>query len=103
MSPLIDEIVDLDRENKTIDIVKRIGVITANRVQLMNHAADNPVTVFNSTILVENDEGIQHEKVVRIEVVSSLPFFIAIGGAAALILVVVVYFWSRRSQHRTAI
>jgi hypothetical protein len=49
-------------------------------------------------ILVENDEGIQHEKVVRIEVVSNLPLYLAIGGAAVLILVVVVYFWSKKKS-----
>ena len=56
MSSFIDEVVELERENKTIDIVKRLGVITANRVHLSNHAADNPVTIFNPAILVENDD-----------------------------------------------
>lgn len=56
MSSFIDEVVELERENKTVDIVKRLGVITANRVHLTNHAADNPVTIFNPAILCENDD-----------------------------------------------
>jgi predicted GH43/DUF377 family glycosyl hydrolase len=56
MSSFIDEVVELERENKTVDIVKRLGVITANKVHLTNHAADNPVTIFNPAILVENDD-----------------------------------------------
>jgi predicted GH43/DUF377 family glycosyl hydrolase len=56
MSPFINEVVELKRENKTVDIVKRLGVLTADRVHLTNHAADNPVTIFNPTILVENDD-----------------------------------------------
>ncbi|RLI36722.1 glycosidase, partial [Candidatus Bathyarchaeota archaeon] len=56
MSSFIDEVVELKRENKTVDIVKRLGVITADRVHLTNHAADNPVTIFNPAILVENDD-----------------------------------------------
>jgi len=56
MSSLIDEAVELERENVTIDIVKRLGVLTADRVHLTNHAADNPVTIFNPAILVENDD-----------------------------------------------
>jgi predicted GH43/DUF377 family glycosyl hydrolase len=56
MSSFINEVVELERENKTIDIVKRLGVLTADRVHLTNHAADNPVTIFNPAILVENDD-----------------------------------------------
>jgi len=56
MSPFINEVVELKRENKTVDIVKRLGVLTADRVHLTNHAADNPVTIFNPTILIENDD-----------------------------------------------
>jgi predicted GH43/DUF377 family glycosyl hydrolase len=56
MSPFIDEVVELERENKTVDIVKRLGVLTADRVHLTNHAADNPVTIFNPAILCENDD-----------------------------------------------
>ncbi len=56
MASFIDEVVELERENRTVDIVKRIGVITADRVHITNHAADNPVTIFNPSILVENDD-----------------------------------------------
>lgn len=43
------------REFKTVDIVKRIGVITANRVSLENYPVNNPVTIFNPSIQVEED------------------------------------------------
>jgi predicted GH43/DUF377 family glycosyl hydrolase len=56
MPSYIDDVVELEREDKTVDIVKRLGVVTADRVHLTNHAADNPVTLFNPALLVENDD-----------------------------------------------
>jgi predicted GH43/DUF377 family glycosyl hydrolase len=44
------------RVYKTEDIVKRKGVITASRVHLKKHPADNPVTIFNPSIIAENDK-----------------------------------------------
>jgi predicted GH43/DUF377 family glycosyl hydrolase len=64
MSSFIDGVVELERENKTIDIVKRLGVLTADRVHLTNHAADNPVTIFNPAILVENDDLKMYARIV---------------------------------------
>jgi predicted GH43/DUF377 family glycosyl hydrolase len=64
MSSFIDEVVELERENKTVDIVKRLGILTANRVHLTNHAADNPVTIFNPAILVENDDLKMYARIV---------------------------------------
>jgi len=55
MAPLTDTSVEFNRENKTIDVVKRLGVITADRVNLMNHPADSPVTIFNPAMEVVND------------------------------------------------
>ena len=55
MTFFIDECTNLLRENKTVDIVKRIGVITADRVYLTNHPAENPVTLFNPTLSLKND------------------------------------------------
>ena len=42
------------REFKTIDIVKRLGVISPQRLHLKNYPISNPVTVFNSSIVMEN-------------------------------------------------
>jgi predicted GH43/DUF377 family glycosyl hydrolase len=42
------------RENRTEDIVRRLGVITANRVHLKRYPLDNPVTIFNPSMIVEN-------------------------------------------------
>lgn len=53
---IVDSSIELKRENKTVDIVKRIGVVTADRVHLSNHAAVNPVTIFNPTILVKDED-----------------------------------------------
>ncbi|HIQ49939.1 MAG TPA: glycosidase [Nanoarchaeota archaeon] len=44
------------RENKTIDIVKRIGIITANRVFLKKYPQTNPITVFNPGLILLNEE-----------------------------------------------
>ncbi len=55
---------EIRRENKTIDIVKRRGVITANRVHLKKHPIDNPVTIFNASICVEEDELIVYGRIV---------------------------------------
>lgn len=40
------------REFKTVDIVRRLGIITANRVHLKNYPVNNPTTIFNPSILL---------------------------------------------------
>ena len=47
---------EVRRENKTEDIVKRLCVITANRVHLKRYPVDNPVTIFNPSLVVEDGE-----------------------------------------------
>ena len=42
------------REYKTVNMVKRLGVITANRIHLKNYPLDNPTMVFNSAMTIEN-------------------------------------------------
>ncbi|MFQ6051264.1 MAG: glycosidase [Candidatus Hydrothermarchaeota archaeon] len=44
------------RKNETNDIVKRKGIITANRVHLTKYPIDNPVAIFNPSIITENDK-----------------------------------------------
>lgn len=56
MFKLEDRSAEFHRENKTIDLVKRIGVITADRVYLTNYPVNNPVMVFNPSICIENDD-----------------------------------------------
>jgi len=55
---------DIKRENKTIDIVKRRGVITANKVHLKKYPIDNPVTIFNASMMVDEDELIVYGRIV---------------------------------------
>ncbi len=55
---------DLKRENKTVDIVRRKGVITAHRVHLKKYPIDNPVTIFNASMISENDELIIYGRIV---------------------------------------
>ena len=45
----------LNRENKTEDIVKRLGVIVPNRVHLKKYPIGNPVTIFNPSMIIENN------------------------------------------------
>lgn len=52
----LDEKLKFKRENRTVDIVKRVGVLTADRVHLLNHPAENPVTIFNPSIIVDNQD-----------------------------------------------
>ncbi len=53
---LIKPGIEVHREFKTKDIIKRIGVITARRVKLVKYPIDTPVTIFNPSMLIENDE-----------------------------------------------
>ncbi len=52
------------RENKTEDIVERLSVITANRVHLKRYPIDNPVTIFNPSIVIENGEVVIYARIV---------------------------------------
>jgi len=51
------------RENKTQDIVKRLGVITADRVHLKKYPLSNPVTIFNPSLIMENGVVILYGRV----------------------------------------
>ncbi len=56
--------IKVKRENKTTDIVKRKGVITAKNVHLKKFPIDNPVTIFNASIDIEGDEIIVYGRIV---------------------------------------
>ncbi len=45
------------REDKTVDIANRIGVITPDRIHLRNYPISRPVTAFNPSIVL-NDENL---------------------------------------------
>jgi len=53
----------LIRDDKTEDIVKRLGVITANRVHLKKHPLDNPVTIFNPSLIIENGVAVLYGRI----------------------------------------
>jgi len=52
------------RENKTQDIVERMLVITANRVHLKRYPIDNPVTIFNPSIILEDSDVVVYARIV---------------------------------------
>lgn len=52
------------RENKTKDIVKRIGVITPNRIFLENFPLKNPITSFNPSCILENEILILYTRII---------------------------------------
>ncbi|HIQ03639.1 MAG TPA: glycosidase, partial [Desulfurococcales archaeon] len=39
------------RELKSVDIVKRLSVISPQRVHLKNYPIDNPVSIFNPALI----------------------------------------------------
>ncbi len=54
--PICREIgeIKICRERRTEDIVRRLSVITADKVHLKRYPIDNPVTIFNPSMIVEN-------------------------------------------------
>lgn len=52
------------REFKSLDIVNRLGVITPKRVHLKNYPIDTPISVFNATIAVKNDNVIVYARII---------------------------------------
>jgi predicted GH43/DUF377 family glycosyl hydrolase len=55
---------EICRENKTEDLVRRLCVITANRVHLKGYPVDNPVTIFNPSLVVEDGEIIIYARII---------------------------------------
>ena len=50
---------DVPRTRKVVDKVKRLGVITPDKVHLKNYPIDNPVTIFNPAILVQENDDVK--------------------------------------------
>jgi len=55
--------IKLTRQRKTVDIVKRLGVITANRIRLRKYPVENPITAFNPALTVEDHDVIIYARV----------------------------------------
>ncbi len=53
-----------ERENYTVDIAKRLCVITADRIHLKRFPVSNPVTAFNPSLVVNEDEVYLYPRVV---------------------------------------
>lgn len=43
------------RENRTVDIVRRLGVITPKNIKLKRHPMDKPVSIFNPSFIFRED------------------------------------------------
>ena len=52
---VVYDVPELKRENKTVDIVKRVGVISAENVRLTNFPMKHPATIFNAGLLIEDN------------------------------------------------
>ncbi|RLE88465.1 MAG: glycosidase [Thermoprotei archaeon] len=65
------------REFRTIDIVKRLGVISPNRVHLKNYPIDNPISIFNSAIVIKNDYAKVYARII-------LGYFMYLSGIVLL-------------------
>lgn len=52
---VIYDVPELKRENKTVDIIKRVGVISAENVRLTNFPMKHPATMFNAGLLIKDD------------------------------------------------
>jgi len=52
------------RKSKTIDIVRRVGVITAERVHLRDYPLRNPVTIFNASLTIDGDYAVLYGRIV---------------------------------------
>ncbi len=83
------------RENKTVDIVKRLCVITASRVHLKRYPVDNPVTIFNPAIIYENHDIIIYGRIV-------LGYFTYASAVAEIFVPIRDIFGNTFSGHYTA-
>ncbi len=50
------DLLQAQRKFKTVDMVKRLGVITAEQIHFVNYPMTHPIKVFNATILLNDDE-----------------------------------------------
>jgi len=55
---------DFHRENKTVDIVKRLGVIAPRNIHLKGHPIDTPSSFFNPSFLIEDEKIILYGRVI---------------------------------------
>jgi predicted GH43/DUF377 family glycosyl hydrolase len=53
-----------ERENYTVDIAKRLTVITADRIHLKRFPVSNPVTAFNPAMVLDGDDVFIYARIV---------------------------------------
>jgi len=56
-SPNADVVPEI-REFKTVDIVKRLGVLSPEHVHLKNYPVPRPISIFNASCIVDQDSGV---------------------------------------------
>ena len=52
------------REFKSLDIVNRLGVITPKRVHLKNYPIDTPISIFNASIAIKNENVVVYARII---------------------------------------
>lgn len=52
------------RELKSVDIVKRLSVISPQRVHLKNYPIDNPVSIFNPALIVRGESAYIYARII---------------------------------------
>ncbi len=62
-APNVDEL-SKAREFKTVDIVRRLGVISPQRIHLKNHPLGNPVTAFNPAMIVNHEDVVLYARII---------------------------------------
>ncbi len=67
------------RRNETIDIVRRLGVVTADRVFINDYPLSHPATIFNPGLTAVNDELVVFARVI-------LGYYTYVSGIVRLII-----------------
>jgi len=52
------------RENRTVDIVRRVGVITPGNLRLKGHPVKRPVSAFNPSFIIEDGKMVIYARVI---------------------------------------
>ena len=62
-TPNIDELSN-SRENKTVDIAKRLAVITADKIHIKRFPISNPITAFNPALIIDDEDVYIYARIV---------------------------------------
>jgi len=52
------------RENKTVDIAKRLAVITADKIHIKRFPISNPITAFNPALIIDDEDVYIYARIV---------------------------------------